>query len=146
MSSKRVSETSKTDGPQLGPTVYFDGSCPLCSAEIRHYASRENGHRLNFVDVSQNERQVADDLDCSTAMRRFHVRKVDGTLTSGAAAFVEIWDALPGWAWLARFARLPGVIPILEVGYRLFLPVRPALSRVASWLGAHPFAPKDRGS
>ncbi len=43
-----------------------------------------------------------------------------------------------GLAALARIARLPGIMPVLEIGYRLFLPVRPLLSRLAAKLGAKP--------
>jgi hypothetical protein len=38
---------------------------------------------------------------------------------------------LPGWRWAARVAALPGVLPTLELGYRLFLPIRPYISRLA---------------
>ena len=62
-------------------------------------------------------------------MKRFHVRASDGRVLSGAAAFVEVWTRLPRWRWAARFAGLPGVTPLLEVGYRLFLPIRPYLSK-----------------
>ena len=46
------------------------------------------------------------------------------------AAFVEVWTRLPRWRWAARIASLPGVLITLELGYRIFLPVRPILSRL----------------
>lgn len=131
-----TSEPARGDAAVCGPTVYFDGSCPLCSAEIGHYASREGGERLDFVDVSARGGAPGPDLSCADAMRRFHVRLPDGTLLAGARAFVAIWRTLPGWRWAARLADLPGMTPLLELGYRLFLPIRPALSSLARRFGA----------
>lgn len=119
-------------------TVYFDGSCPLCSVEIGHYATREGAERLRFVDVSEPGADPGEGLTRETAMGRFHVRRADGSLLSGAAGFVEVWSKVDGWRWAARVARLPGVTPVLEAAYRMFLPVRPTLSRLARRLGAHP--------
>ncbi len=126
-----------TEGDQVqGPTLYFDGSCPLCTAEIRHYASRIDGDRLGFVDVSAGQADIGADLTSDAAMRRFHVRLADGTLLSGARAFVAVWAALPGWRWAARLAAIPGVMLVLEGGYRAFLPTRPLLSWIARVFGA----------
>ena len=119
-----------------GPTIYFDGSCALCSIEIDHYASRVGGNKLDFVDVSRNDARLGADLTSDTAMRRFHVRRSDGSLVSGARAFVEVWDTLPGWQWAARVARIRGVLPVLEVGYRAFLPIRPFISKAVGRLSA----------
>lgn len=110
-------------------TVYFDGSCPLCRAEIAAYKRVDQAGACRFVDVSDPAAAVPDDLTRDEAMRRFHVRAADGRLLSGAAAFVEVWSRLPSWRWAARIASWPGVLVLLEAGYRLFLPVRPFLSR-----------------
>jgi predicted DCC family thiol-disulfide oxidoreductase YuxK len=130
-------ETAKN--PEL--TVYYDGACPLCTAEIGHYETRDGADAICFVNIAEENARTGDDLDCEAALKRFHVRKPDGTLLSGAAAFAEIWETLPGWRWLARLAKLPGVLWILEIGYRLFLPIRPILSRIASRFGATPRTP-----
>jgi predicted DCC family thiol-disulfide oxidoreductase YuxK len=53
-----------------------------------------------------------------------HVRRADGSLASGAAAFATLWQALPGWRVLGRVAALPGIAPLLELGYRGFLATR----------------------
>ncbi len=116
------------DKPQL--VIYFDGSCPLCRAEIRHYGTKDDAGMLSFVDASRCGENVAEDLPRHEAMSRFHVRRSDGTLVSGAAAFIAIWQVLPGWRLLAPVAALPGIRSVLELGYRVFLPVRPHLSRL----------------
>jgi predicted DCC family thiol-disulfide oxidoreductase YuxK len=113
-------------------TVYFDGSCALCQAEIDHYRRQDRAGAVCFVDVSKTAAETPDGLDRKRAMARFHVRAPDGRVLSGAAAFPEIWRRLPGWRWAARAARLPGVLPLLELGYRMFLPARPFLARLAS--------------
>ena len=109
-------------------TVYFDGSCPLCRAEIGLYRSRDQADALCFVDVSATDAATPQGLTQRQAMERFHVRASDGRVLSGAAAFVEVWSCLPGWRWAAHAAALPGALAVLELGYRMFLPIRPIIS------------------
>jgi predicted DCC family thiol-disulfide oxidoreductase YuxK len=117
--------------PEPSPsTVYFDGSCPLCRAEIAVYQRVDETGACRFVDVSDPAASVPAGLTRDQAMKRFHVRAGDGRLLSGAAAFVEVWSRLPQWRWAARIAAWPGMLAVLEVFYRLFLPVRPLLSRM----------------
>jgi predicted DCC family thiol-disulfide oxidoreductase YuxK len=111
-------------------TVYFDGSCPLCQAEIGYYRRQDEATALCFVDVSGPGAMTPDGVTRQHAMKRFHVRTSDGQVLSGAAAFVEIWARLPRWRWAARAASLPGALTTLELSYRLFLTVRPFISRL----------------
>lgn len=117
-------------------TVYYDGSCPLCSVEIKHYASQKGSNGIAFVDVSVPEANVGPGLTSHEAIKRFHVRLPNGRLVSGARAFALIWEQLPRWHWAARLARVPGVIQVLEYAYKIFLPLRAQLSRFAARLGA----------
>ena len=116
-------------------TLYHDGSCPLCRREIDHYRRQEGADGLAFVDVSDSAAPVGPGLDQAAAMARFHVRMPDGTLRSGAAAFVAVWRRLPRWRRLAGLTRVPGAMALLEMGYRLSLPVRPVMARALTRLG-----------
>ncbi len=91
---------------------------------------------LAFVDVSAPGFDPDPDLSRQEAMRRFHVRHSDGAIESGAAAFIALWDQLPGWKPIARLASLPQLGPVLEVAYRLFLPFRPMISRLYGGMAA----------
>jgi len=126
-----------SDDPSEQPlSIYYDGGCPLCRAEIDHYRQCAGAERLHFVDVGRAAPAptLGPGLDREAALRRFHVRAADGRLVSGAAAFARLWLALPGWRWLGRVVglRVLGVRPVLpfaELAYRLSLPLRPWLAR-----------------
>lgn len=121
-----------TSSPAAGRTiVYYDGTCPICDAEICHYRAQPGSDTLAFVDVSRVGADLGQGLDKQRAMARFHVRRADGTLVSGAAAFSELWQQLPRWRRIGRIAALPLVRSLLEAGYRASLIVRPPLSALS---------------
>jgi predicted DCC family thiol-disulfide oxidoreductase YuxK len=131
------SQPEQSQKPAL--TVYYDGSCPLCSAEINHYSSLSGGDRVDFVDASSPDTELGLDLNREQAMSRFHIRNSDGKIVSGAGAFVALWEVLPRWKWAARLASsMPGAIPLLECVYRLFLLFRPSVSRLFGLVAGHP--------
>jgi predicted DCC family thiol-disulfide oxidoreductase YuxK len=111
-------------------TVMFDGACPLCRREIGVYQSLAPLEAVAWLDVSKDTAGLSP-VEQARYMVRFHVRLKDGRLLSGAAAFVALWLVMPGWHWLGRIGRLPGVTPLLELGYRGFLHLRPHLQRWA---------------
>ncbi|MCJ2045510.1 DUF393 domain-containing protein [Methylobacterium sp. J-078] len=118
-------------------TVYYDGACPLCAAEIRLYRRAAGAERVAWVDVgAEGPAELGSGLTRDAARARFHVRRPDGALVSGAAGFATLWAVLPGWRGLARLASLPGVTALGEVAYRLFLPLRPWIARLVPAGGA----------
>ena len=122
-------------------TVLYDGSCPLCRSEIRYVSNLDERHResaLCFVDISDAGADARYAAERTTLLARFHVERADGARLDGAAAFVAMWERLPGWRWLARLARVPGMLVVLESAYRGFLRMRPYLQRLVR----HRMAPR----
>lgn len=114
-------------------TVYYDGACPLCRREISFYRRRTGAGSLRWIDVSRSGAgDPAPDLTRDQALARFHVRDTSGELTSGGAAFSQLWSALPGFRTLGRLFRLPPLAWLLDRGYDLFLRLRPRLQAVAA--------------
>jgi predicted DCC family thiol-disulfide oxidoreductase YuxK len=108
----------------------FDGSCPLCRREIGLYRGLEPLQPLQWLDVSAENSPDLGAQEKAKLMTRFHVRRANGELLSGAQAFVALWLQLPGWRWLGRTASLPGATTFLECLYVAFLRFRPLLQRV----------------
>ena len=123
-------------------TVLYDGGCPLCRREIAHVqglAKQCESSALCFVDISSEaEGSVTHAAERQALLARFHVQRSDGSRLSGAAAFTAMWSRLPGWRWLAKLARLPGMLTLLEGAYRVFLKLRPGLQWLARRWDAQP--------
>lgn len=110
-------------------TVYYDGTCPLCQREISLYQGLEGADAIRWHDVSAAG-TGADDLAAGDAMARFHVRRTDGSLVSGARGFFEVMKTIPKLRWLGQALSVPPIPWIAEGAYRLFLPLRPLLKRI----------------
>jgi demethoxyubiquinone hydroxylase (CLK1/Coq7/Cat5 family)/predicted DCC family thiol-disulfide oxidoreductase YuxK len=143
--SERIVAVPVTAGAKAGAglappalTVLYDGSCPLCRREVGVYRGLQPMGPLCFRDVSDPAQAVPPGAPRQTLMSRFHVVLPDGRMVSGARAFLALWSQLPGWRWLARMGRLPGMPALMEGLYRAFLKLRPALQRVAVALESRP--------
>ena len=110
-------------------TVYHDGACPLCRAEIAFY--RRRGAAARFIDIADHTSEPPPGVNRDRALGRFHVQAADGRVMSGAAAFAALWRVTPGWRTLGRIGGAPPFVWIGEALYRLFLPVRPLLQTLA---------------
>ena len=107
------------------PVLYFDGGCPVCAREVAMYRAQPGGENVCWVDVTRCEAaELGPDLTREAALARIHLRRPDGGLISGAAAFAALWPTLPRWVWLGRAFRSGIALRMLEAGYRAFLFIR----------------------
>lgn len=112
-------------------TVYYDGQCPLCRREVTLYRRLDRQHAIHWHDVSRDAGDLpVDGITQRQALDRIHARRSDGTIVTGAKAFVAIWEHLPGFAWAAPLARREPMLSLLERGYKWFAPRRHRLSRL----------------
>lgn len=125
-------------------TVYHDGSCPLCRAEIAYYRRQRGSEAIDWVDVSDPANlEGHTGLSCRQAMARFHVRRRDGALIDGGRAFLLLWKQLPAFRWAGRLLDVPPFRWLVGGLYEVFLPLRPALQRLFSRRARQP-APEER--
>ncbi len=108
-------------------TVWHDGGCPLCAAEIAVMRRLDTRGAIHFVDVSTADAGTCP-IDRAALLERFHACE-DGRMMSGAAAFAAMWRAIPILRPIGLLARSPMILRILETAYVGFLRVRPTLQR-----------------
>ena len=119
-------------------TLFYDGACPLCQAEILFLSGRNQANLLEFIDInSEKYDPLKVGVSCEEALAVMYGQYADGTLINGPAVFPEAYRRanLPTLAWL--FSRKT-VQPALQIGYQFFAKNRHAISKVlgpgALWL------------
>jgi predicted DCC family thiol-disulfide oxidoreductase YuxK len=124
-------QPSTPDTPALNRfKVFYDGLCVVCSREIRFYRRLRGSENLDWIDIASPQFVAAEyGLDPKEAERYFHVSNERGQLISGVDAFVEIWKRLPALKLWVKLSTIPGVKPMLKLGYRGFVRIRPYLPR-----------------
>ena len=111
-------------------TIYYDGLCPLCMAEIHFLTARNRKGLLSFVDISSKEfADAGHPVSCATAMAQIHGRLGNGQLLTGVPVFIEAYRRadLRVLVWLLSRA---WTRPLLDLGYVWFARYRQSISRV----------------
>ena len=103
------------------PVAFYDGGCPICRREIAHYRRLDRRSAIDWRDIVADPGALANTgIDWEDAMRRFHALDSTGRVRSGVDAFAVVWEALPGWCWLARAVRGLGLVRPLDAVYRWY--------------------------
>ena len=109
-------------------TLFYDGACPLCQAEILFLSGRNQSQLLDFVDINSerfNPQTVG--VSCEAAMAAMYGQFASGKLIQGVAVFPEAYRRanLPRLAWLFSLKPLQ---PFFKLSYLLFAKNRHAIS------------------
>lgn len=108
--------------PTYPLTVFYDGACGLCAAEMRHYRAIA-GPQLQFIDIASEQFDAARYGKSPEAFRKaLHLCDGDGQFYTGVEAFRRLWQTLPQpfYPLLAGLVGLPGVNLAARSGYAVF--------------------------
>lgn len=122
-------------------TVYYDGACGLCSAEMREIHALDQAGDIAMVDCSpadfDDEVVRAAGLSRDDLLGALHVRDVLGDWHRGVDAIALLY-ATVGAPWLARAWAHPWTRPVTQRLYPWVVAHRHQLSR----LGLNLVAPR----
>lgn len=101
-------------------TIYFDGQCPICLAEMTNLKLRNTAGLLQFEDVSRpGFTTFPPGTDMTALMALLHVQCADGRVVRGADALRLVYAGakLRGLAWLMN---APGLRQLADWAYPIF--------------------------
>lgn len=126
-------------------SIYYDGQCPLCQAEIHVLQQRNQRQLLVFYDVSDPTiAATLQQFSCAEALNAMHGVLSTGEVLRGVSVFAEAYKRadLNGLSWLLSIKQLQGIYAGL---YRLFAKHRHLISKISGRLAlniAHKIYPK----
>jgi predicted DCC family thiol-disulfide oxidoreductase YuxK len=106
-------------------TLFFDGACPMCRAEMTALRRRDAAARLRFADVRAEDFAVPEGATLAAMLTSLHGRTADGRLVTGIETLRLAYRAI-GLGWLMA----PTGWPLL----------RGASERAYLWAARHRFA------
>ena len=109
-------------------TLFYDGACPLCQAEILFLQSRNQADLLHFVDINSAQYDPQKiGVSCEEALASMYGQIEGESPINGVAVFGEAYRRanLPLMAWI--FSRR-WMMPILGPSYRFFAKHRHGIS------------------
>ena len=101
--------------------VFFDGDCPLCLREINMIRKLDRQSLVIYTDIAESNfnPMAATGLTYEVLMARIHGRLSTGELIEGVEVFRQLY-ARTFLKPLVPLTRIPGIVQLLNLGYRGF--------------------------
>jgi predicted DCC family thiol-disulfide oxidoreductase YuxK len=107
-------------------TIYFDGSCPLCTREVKLLTQYDDQRQLRLVDCSPSDFAPVEGHTRDAMMALIHARDEAGQWLIGAPVFAAAYRA-SGFASIASLWGSTRLQPMWRVVY-------PWIARNRMWL------------
>lgn len=109
-------------------TLFYDGFCPLCLAEMNRLKVYDIQHRLLFEDIHQPDFQTRyPQLSHQVLNARIHGQLEDGTMITGLDVTYLAWK-LVGKGWVYAPLRWPIIRWFADRAYLIFAKHRYTIS------------------
>ena len=109
-------------------TMYFDGICPLCIAEVKQLRTLDTDGNLRFEDIhAQDFINRYPHINREAANRVLHAEYADGRLLLGLDVTQHVWRAVDKNHWLALL-RWPIIRWFADMVYWIFARYRYSIS------------------
>lgn len=109
-------------------TIYYDGECPLCMAEIHFLKHHNHKKLLDFVSLQQLD-PANSNVNCELAMQTIHARLGDKQIIVGPEVFFEAYKrtnlSMINFLFSFSFIRF-----LYAKFYKIFAKYRHQISRV----------------
>ena len=123
MNSNTVQATCKNEGL----TIFYDGTCPLCCAEMDHLKRKDSHHKITLVNIHQDDFTTKyPSIDNVQAMKILH-GLYQGKLLLGLAVTHRAWTLVGKGFWVAPLNWLI-IKPLARQVYLLVAKHRQAIS------------------
>jgi predicted DCC family thiol-disulfide oxidoreductase YuxK len=111
-------------------TLYFDGSCPLCLAEMDLLRFKDQAGVLKFEDITAKDfSEQEHGITCELAMKSIKGRLSSGEHLDGIQVFAKAYEMI-GMKVYARFLAARSLQGLLTWGYLQFAKHRHLLSKI----------------
>ena len=101
-------------------TVFYDGACPLCMAEMTQLMKRNTEQKLAFVDINHPSFPIEfAELDRAVLNARIHGRWANGKMLTGLDVTYTAWKQV-GRGWLYAHLRWPIIRYFADYAYLFF--------------------------
>ena len=115
----------------LALTLYYDGNCALCRAQMARLRRLDNAGRLGFSDIAApGFAPEALGVSREALGAEIHALSADGRLMVGLDSVIAAYTAV-GRGWLVAPLRIGVLRPLLVAMYRALARNRYRLSRCA---------------
>lgn len=109
-------------------SIFYDGNCPLCLAEIHVLKNNNQQQLLKFIDV-HDKNALGQTISCDLALKVIHAQLASGKVIKGPKVFEEAYKRsdLTVMKWLFSYKLFQGLYAIF---YPIFAKFRHQISKL----------------